>query len=191
MQQGRRNWVFFLVVILTVIAVDQISKRLIVDHLIVGESLQPIPALAPFFQITYIHNEGAAFGFLPQASDLFLVIAIVVVAAMFYFYPRIPPGAWLARFATGLVVAGALGNALDRLQYGLVIDFIHYQIPGLISNVSNLADHAIVIGVGLIFIDSWLTERRQKQAEQSTEQPEDSSSSTDETAPTPQETSGE
>lgn len=159
MHKTRQNWALLGLTVLVVIGLDQLSKNWVLNNLLLNESRQPIPALSPFFQITRSYNTGAAFGFLPQASDLFLLIAAFVVAAMLYFYPRIPPEAWLMRVASGLIVGGALGNALDRLQHGLVIDFIHYQIPGLISNVSNLADHAIVLGVLLIFIDSWRVER--------------------------------
>jgi signal peptidase II len=62
-------------------------------------------------------------------------------------------------------VGGALGNALDRATIGAVIDFIHYTIPNVISNVSNLADHAIVGGVILILFDSWVTEPRRRARE--------------------------
>lgn len=159
-----KRWISLFLTIVAVLAVDQTAKRLVVDNLNVGETRQLVPALSPFFQITYSRNTGSAFGFLPQAGDLFLIIAIVVVFAMIVFYPRIPDQAAITRFATGLICGGALGNALDRLEYGHVVDFIHYQIPGLISNVSNLADHAIVFGVILIFIDSWRLERIKKQS---------------------------
>ncbi len=129
------------------------------------ETVRPIPALAPFFQITHSQNTGAAFGFLPQAGDLFLLIAVVVVLAMLYYYPRITGSAWINRIAVGLVVAGALGNAIDRLTFGHVVDFIHYQIPGLISNVSNVADHAIVLGVILLFVVSWRADRAKSEAD--------------------------
>ncbi|PJF23714.1 MAG: signal peptidase II, partial [Phototrophicales bacterium] len=109
------------------------SKRLIVEMLFLGETIRPIPALAPFFQITFIYNTGSAFGFLPQAGDVFLILAVVIVGALIFFYARIPPG--ISRIAVGLVCGGALGNAVDRLTYGAVVDFIHYQIPGVISNV--------------------------------------------------------
>jgi signal peptidase II len=147
------------VLIAAVIAVDQLAKRWVVDNLRVGESVQPIPAFAPFFQLTRSQNTGAAFGFLSQAGDIFLVIAMIVVVVMLYFYPRIPDNGRLSRIATGLICGGALGNAIDRLTYGHVIDFIHYQVPNLISNVSNPADHAIVLGVILLFIESWRSER--------------------------------
>ncbi len=168
--QGARNlnrsthhWLLLFAIIAAVLAADQLTKRAIVENLRLGETRQPIPALTPFFQITRSHNTGAAFGFLPQAADLFLVIAVVVVIAMIYFYPRISGQARLQRIGAGLICGGALGNALDRIQYGLVIDFIHYQIPGVISNVSNIADHAIVVGVVFIFVDSWLKDRAEAQ----------------------------
>lgn len=142
-----------------VLALDQTTKLTVINDLRLGETRQVIPALSPFFQVTRSHNTGSAFGFLPQAGDLFLIIAIVVVAAMVIFYPRVPPQARLVQFATGLICGGALGNALDRLAHGYVVDFIHYQIPGLISNVSNLADHALVLGVIVLFVDSWWSER--------------------------------
>lgn len=157
-----RKWLWLILIIGGVLAVDQVSKQAVIDTLLLGQSTQPIPALAPFFQFTRSANTGAAFGILPQAGDIFLVIAVVVVGAMLVLYPRTPPEAWLTRAGFGLVCGGALGNALDRLQHGEVIDFIHYQIPGVLSNVSNLADHAIVFGVIAIFIDSWRLERSQE-----------------------------
>lgn len=177
-----RNWLFLFALIVAVLAADQVSKRWIVDNLRLNESRQPIPALSPFFQITRGQNTGAALGFLPQAGDLFLVIAVVVVLGMLYFYPRIPPKAHVSRIATGLICGGALGNAIDRLTYGHVVDFIHYQIPNLLSNVSNFADHAIVLGVILIFIESWRSDRAEARAKASlTESPDNRP--TEETAP--------
>jgi signal peptidase II len=162
MSHSVRNWLLLFSIIAIVLVADQVTKRLVLDRLQLRETYDLIPALSPYFQITLSHNNGAAFGFLPQAGDLFLMIAVVVVGTMIYYYPRIPQSATLQRIGAGLVCGGALGNALDRIQHGLVIDFIHYQIPNVISNVSNLADHAIVIGVILIFVDSWLKERAEK-----------------------------
>lgn len=163
-EQGmRKRWLGLLLVVISIVAADQLSKRWVVENLLLNESRQPIPAMSDYFQITRSYNTGSAFGFLPEAGDIFLVLAVAVVIALFFFYPRIPANAWLTRLATGLVCGGALGNALDRIQYEHVVDFIHYQIPGLVSNVSNVADHAIVLGVALIFIDSWWQERQQKQ----------------------------
>jgi signal peptidase II len=164
MSRSIRNWILLFVVIGAVIAVDQITKHAVIDTLDIYETYEPIPAIGDFFQITRGENTGAAFGFLPDSGVLFLVIAVLVVLAMLYYYPRIPYDATLTRIAIGLICGGALGNALDRVQHGLVVDFIHYSIPGIISNVSNLADHAIVFGVIVMFFDSWRRERAQKRA---------------------------
>ncbi len=157
-----RHYWMLLIVIVGVLVIDQTTKWAVITSLQPYQTLQPVPALVPYFQITYTQNTGSAFGFLPQAGDLFLIIAVVVVIAMIYFYPRVPANSHLTRLAIGLICGGALGNALDRLQHGHVVDFIHYQIPGLVSNVSNLADHAIVLGVILIFVDGWLADRQKK-----------------------------
>jgi signal peptidase II len=162
MSRSFRQWLRLLLIIGMVLLIDQVSKAMIVERLHLGESVSPIPALSPYFQLTRSQNTGSAFGFLPQAGDVFLIIAVVVVFAMIIFFPRIPERATLTRFATALVCGGALGNALDRIHYGAVVDFIHYQIPGVVSNVSNLADHAIVFGVLMIFIESWRHDSKQK-----------------------------
>lgn len=169
-----RRWILLFATLFTVLAADQISKALVIQNLYLGETYRPIPALGSVFQITYSQNTGAAFGFLPAAGDIFLIIALIVVAAMIFFYRRMQDTATLTRIAIGLVCGGALGNAIDRIQHGAVIDFIHYQIPGVVSNVSNLADHAIVFGVLLIFLDSWRTERSKQDVSIQSEEAESS-----------------
>ncbi|MCY4062527.1 MAG: signal peptidase II [Chloroflexi bacterium] len=138
---------------------DQIAKSWVLSNLMLYESIQPVPALAPFFQLTRSSNTGAAFGILPMAGDVFLILALIIVAALMWYLRSLPADSRLAPFAIGLVIGGAVGNIIDRLQHGHVIDFIHYQIPNLISNVSNLADHAIVFGVMLIFAESLWRDR--------------------------------
>lgn len=157
---GVYRWLLLFAIIIVVLALDQITKEVVLANMLLGESIQPIPAISRFFQFTYSQNTGAAFGFLPQAGDFFLIVAAVVVTVMLFYYPRIPDGMTISRLAVGLICGGALGNAIDRIRHEAVIDFIHYQIPGVISNVSNLADHAIVLGVILIFIDSWRMDRQ-------------------------------
>lgn len=152
MSSSRNNWVLLAALASTVLAADQISKNIIIRVLQVGES---VPVLPPVFAITRSENTGSAFGFLPNAGDLFLILAIVIVAGLLLFYRRIPPRARLTRIGVALVCGGALGNATDRVFHGAVIDFIHYTLPGVISNISNLADHAIVLGVILLVIESW------------------------------------
>ncbi len=144
-----------------VLAADQVTKLAVETTLVIGQSYQPIPALAPFFQIVRSTNTGAAFGLLSGFGDIFLILAVVVVIGMAIWYPRIPAAAHWRRVAVALICAGAIGNALDRLEYGHVVDFIYYSIPGVIANVSNLADHAIVGGVIILMIATWQADRQQ------------------------------
>ena len=158
-----RKWVLLGSAIALTIAIDQISKVWIIGNLELHQSIQPIPALAPLFQVTRSTNTGAAFGVLPMAGNLFLLLAIVIIAAMLWYFRSIPSRARLLPLCVGLVIGGAIGNVIDRMTFGYVIDFIHYQIPGVISNVSNIADHVIVFGVLLIMGESIWRERRAKQ----------------------------
>lgn len=155
-----RKWIILVCSLCLTALVDQAAKSWVLVNLIQFESVQPIPALAPLFQLTRSSNTGAAFGILPMAGDVFLILALCIVAGMLWYFRAVAPDSRLVPFAIGLVIGGALGNIIDRLNYGHVIDFIHYQIPNLISNVSNLADHAIVVGVLLIIAEGVWRERR-------------------------------
>jgi len=160
-----KRWRLLIAVSFIVVLVDQLTKQLVIDNLVLGESVRPVPFLEEVFKFTRSYNTGAAFGFLPQIGDAFLILAVIIVSGLIYYYPRIPQHAILTRIATGMVIGGALGNALDRIRHEHVVDFIHYRIPGVISNISNLADHAIVIGVLIIVYDSWRLEKQAKQEE--------------------------
>jgi signal peptidase II len=174
-----RHWLLLIVIVMATLVVDQLSKNWVMQNLALGDTRQPIPALADYFQITHSANTGLAFGFFPQAGDLVRVFAVVVVAALLYFYPRLPDDALLSRIAISLIVGGALGNVLDRLQYDHVVDFIHYRIPGVISNVSNLADHAIVLGVLLILLEGLVFNRSKPSERRSSEIPPSAATSPD------------
>ena len=155
-----------------VLVADQLTKYVVESSLVIGQAYQPIPALAPFFQIVRSTNTGAAFGLLSGFGDVFLVIAVIVVIGMAIWYPRIPAEGHWRRIAVALISAGAIGNALDRIEDGHVVDFIYYSIPGVIANVSNLADHAIVGGVIILMIATWLADRQQAKAPTPTAQAE-------------------
>ncbi len=129
-----------------VLLVDQTSKQLVLAKLALGESWNPVPALERFVSVTHVINRGAAFGLFPNQGNLFAVIAIVVVIAILTYYRYLPTGNWLVRLSLGLQLGGAMGNLIDRLRYGYVIDFIDFKI----WPVFNLSDVSIVTGVGLL-----------------------------------------
>jgi signal peptidase II len=163
LSSAAKRWAVLLGPAAIVFAIDQLSKAWVMANLAVGETITPVPALADFFAITRSANRGAAFSFLPQAGDLFLIIALVMIVGILLFYRRMQFSRWIERFALGLLLGGVMGNALDRIRFGTVIDFVHLQIKPIISNVSNPADHAIVLGVGILFVVQWLASRSQAQ----------------------------
>ncbi len=150
-----RRWLPLIIPFVLVLIADQLSKQWVLDNLLIGEYIAPIPALESVFRITYSRNTGAAFGIFQDMGTFFLIMSVVVTIGVFLYYPRLAPNAHITRWALGLVIGGALGNAIDRIQHGAVIDFISYTIPNVVGNVSNIADHAVVLGVILIFIDMW------------------------------------
>lgn len=162
-----RKWIILSSITLLTIALDQLTKLWVVDNLQLYESIEPIPALAPLFQITHSTNTGAAFGIFPMAGNLIFLLSIGIVVAMLWYFRDTPAQARFLPIAIGMVIGGALGNLIDRIQHGHVIDFIHYQIPNLISNVSNIADHAVVLGVMLIIGEGlWRDYRERKQPQE-------------------------
>lgn len=129
-------WMFIGILVLG----DQLSKRYIQQHFALGESLPVIPDV---FHITYVLNPGAAFGLLEHQTVFFVLIALLLLVAVAYVYPRIPQGQGWLRVGAGLLVGGAVGNVLDRIQTGYVVDFFDFRI----WPVFNIADIAIVSGV--------------------------------------------
>jgi len=126
-----------------VIVLDQVSKWYVQTHMITGVS---IPVIENIFHITYILNPGAAFGLFEHQTAFFVFIAICMVVAVIYFYPKIPLQYALLRFGIGLMVGGALGNVIDRIKTGYVVDFFDFRI----WPIFNIADIGIVCGVGCI-----------------------------------------
>ncbi|EGO63233.1 signal peptidase II [Acetonema longum] len=134
-----------LLLAVTIILLDQWVKYYVQTHMTLGMS---IPVVPDIFHITYILNPGAAFGILEHQTTIFIAVAILLVVAVVYFYPRIPKGCRLLRLGIGLQVGGAVGNVIDRIRTGYVVDFLDFRI----WPVFNIADMAIVIGVGCIVI---------------------------------------
>lgn len=133
------------VALLTLIA-DQVSKNLVLSNLDPGQSWNPIAALTRWVSITHVTNTGAAFGLFRDQGSFFTVIAVVVAAAIILYYRQLPAGQWWLKLSLGLQLGGALGNLLDRVRLGYVVDFIDFKI----WPVFNLADSAIVIGVAIL-----------------------------------------
>jgi signal peptidase II len=150
------------------LAVDQIAKWQVITNLELYESWRPIPALYPFFRVTRSFNTGAAFGMFPMGSNVFMVLAIIATVVFTIMYLQVEHETFFSLTSMPLIIGGALGNAIDRIRFDHVVDFFHIQI-GNFANISNFADHAIVLGVILLLIDQWQVEMREKEAAQQAE----------------------
>lgn len=126
-----------------IILFDQIIKFLVSANMRVGETFPIIPNV---FHITYVLNPGAAFGILENARIFFIIATFLVVAIGFYIIPKLNRQNKLARFGSIFLLAGAVGNLIDRIRNGLVVDFMDFRI----WPVFNIADIAICLGTFFI-----------------------------------------
>lgn len=131
------------VIVLGLIIIDQISKYYIQSTMSLGAS---IPVVADIFHITYILNPGAAFGILENQRWFFIIIAITMIGFTIYLYPKFKNEHWIMRIGTALLLGGAIGNLIDRIKTGYVVDFFDFRI----WPIFNIADIGIVVGVSLI-----------------------------------------
>jgi signal peptidase II len=133
----------FLLLVALVLGIDQLSKYIIRANFQPNESL---PVINSVFHLTYVNNPGAAFGLLAYKTPVFVTVTLLVAVVILVAYRFLPPDRILLRLALALMLGGALGNLIDRLRFGYVVDFLDFRI----WPVFNLADMAIVGGVILL-----------------------------------------
>lgn len=157
-----QKWLLLILVASLVLLLDQIGKALVIANMQNGQTIEVIPALAPYFQFTRVPNTGIAFGMLTGGNFFLLMLTSIVVVVLFFVYSKLPAQVSVQHVAFAMIIGGALGNIIDRVRFGHVVDFVHITIPNIISNVSNFADHFVVLGVIIILVDSFLEDRREK-----------------------------
>ncbi len=154
------KWIWLAIV---VVILDQISKYVASTSL---EMYQPI-AVMPMFNWTLMHNTGAAFSFLADAGGwqrwFFATIAVVVSVVIVLWIKRLEEHEKWQAIALALILGGAIGNVIDRISLGYVVDFIQVYYQKWYWPAFNIADSAIFIGVGMIIIDSVREYRAEKQ----------------------------
>ncbi|NJD32766.1 MAG: lipoprotein signal peptidase [Gammaproteobacteria bacterium] len=142
-----------------VIALDQATKFLVTRFFELYERVEVLPVL----DFTLLHNTGAAFSMLAGASGwqrpFFITLGIAVSLLLVVWMWRSPRGDKLLPVALALILGGALGNVIDRVRLGYVIDFIHAHWGGAYFPAFNIADSAITIGAGLLIIDAFREKR--------------------------------
>jgi signal peptidase II len=150
------KWVLALATALAVIALDQVTKGMVATRLTLHQSVAIIDG---FFSLTYVRNTGAAFGFLAGRMEqlrvpFFLVVSMLAAVVLVWFLRGIPAERRWMVIACGAVLGGAVGNMIDRLAFGEVIDFLDVYVGPYHWPTFNVADCGITIGVVLLTLDA-------------------------------------
>jgi signal peptidase II len=147
-----------------IILLDQITKALVRNSLSLSEVWTPAPWMEPYFRIVHWRNTGAAFGLGQDFGMVFTILAIIVSGVIVYYFPRVPQEERSLRLAMGLQFGGAVGNLIDRLLLGYVVDFISI-FAFLNTPVFNIADLSITVGVVVLVLSVWHKERKHESQE--------------------------
>ena len=147
------KWLFLLPIATVVVVADQLTKNWVLNNLTMYEKWAPISSISNLFWFRLLTNTGSAFGLFQNGSTVLLAIGVVVVIAIIAYTKFLPIEHWLVLVSLGLQLGGALGNLVDRIRHGHVIDFI--TVPYWPS--FNVADSGIVVGAILlgIFVLTW------------------------------------
>ena len=144
-----------------VVVLDQLSKWIVLENIRFGETIY----VAPFWNWVLTWNPGAAFSFLadqPGWQRWFFTVLALAVSGWIAFELRKHPGQKLLSLALTLVMGGALGNVIDRVRFGAVVDFVQWHAAGFYWPAFNVADSAIVLGIAYIVLDGLFFEPKRK-----------------------------
>jgi signal peptidase II len=152
---------WFLVPLLVSLVADQLTKRAVMASFYYGESVSVIPG---FFDLTYVRNPGGAFSFLASGPSglrmtFFIGTTLIAIGLLLVFYRRLESDALLSAAALGTILGGALGNLIDRIAYGEVVDFLDFYIGSYAWPTFNIADSSIVVGVTVLVIELFMEDR--------------------------------
>ena len=139
-----------------IILLDQLTKILIRTTMIVGES---IPVLGDFFRLTYVKNTGAAFSMLSGKQTFLMALTVIILAGVLFYFYRHPGKHKLFYMAWTMILAGGIGNLIDRAVFGWVTDMLDFSI---FPPVFNIADIGVTVGCGLFILYTLMEERLQK-----------------------------
>ena len=158
--QMRKKYLSVAAIAAAVVLLDQYTKLLVLRHFILHESVTVIPG---FFNLTYVRNKGAAFGILSGINDgwrtvFFVGLSLIALTALAYLVRK--TGERLPLIAYACISGGAVGNLIDRVRFGEVVDFVEWYYQSFHWPAFNIADSAITIGVGLLMVDMLFLQRQ-------------------------------
>ena len=148
-----------------VVALDQFTKQWVEEAFVLYESL-PVTS---FFNLTLVYNTGAAFSFLADAGGwqrwFFLILALVICTYLVYWLLQMKKDQLILPFAIAMIIGGAIGNVVDRMLHGHVIDFLDFYYQQWHWPAFNLADSAITLGVILFIWDAFFGNKEEQNAD--------------------------
>ncbi len=163
----RKYWVL-LIFCFGILLLDQWTKSLIVQKLSLHQRVEVIQG---FFNIIHVRNTGGAFGIFGGekgglGSILFVVVSLIAIGSIVFLFIKIKENEKTLAFSFSLVLSGAIGNLIDRLRYGEVIDFLDFYLSSTHWPAFNVADSAICTGIGLLALELLIRDRRRSSKSQ-------------------------
>ena len=160
-----KKYGLFAVTVVVVLLLDQLSKFWIDSSMALHDS---IPVLSGFFSITYVRNPGAAFGFLASASPafrytFFIAVNILAITLILAYIRKSTLPQYRLILGLALIMAGAVGNLIDRVRFGEVVDFLDFYIGTLHWPAFNVADSSITVGAFFLILDLWRSGKKSHQ----------------------------
>ncbi len=147
-----------IILIIALLGIDQWTKELVAGSMLEGET---VGVLNDFFHITYVKNYGVAFGMFQGEIRTISIVAIVAILGIIYFMiKQLKPHEVISKYAYAFILAGAIGNMIDRIYRGFVVDFADFR--GIWKFVFNMADVWINVGVFLLILEVIILERKKK-----------------------------
>jgi signal peptidase II len=147
-----------------IVSIDQWTKYLVQQRLPLHRPVEVIPG---FFNLTHLRNTGGAFGVFGGAkgglgSYLFMAVSLIAIGSIFYFFHKVKEEEKNLALSLSLILSGAIGNLIDRLHYGEVVDFLEFYVSSFHWPSFNIADSVICIGIGLMALELLSKEKRGK-----------------------------
>lgn len=151
----KKKYILFFFPVVIILLLDQVTKSLVMLNMTLGESVTVIDG---FFNITYIRNPGAAFGFLADSSPafrsiFFVGVAVMAVIMILYLIKKISDEKQLLTVCLSLILGGAVGNLIDRVRFGEVVDFLDFYLFSYHWPAFNVADSAITVGAIILVLE--------------------------------------
>jgi len=165
LKQKTKSNLMLMLIALVVIALDQLTKRAVQQNLALGESLLVFPPWE-FVRIVHWVNTGAAFGMFQGGNAVLIGLTVAITLAILIYYQTLPEDHLFQRICLALIVGGSIGNLIDRLTLGYVVDFVAVgRFP-----VFNLADSCVTVSVILLLISTIIEERKAQSTEKPSEE---------------------